>query len=134
MVVAASVDRRNAGDAVRAAAKEDIAKGGRRMGRLIRLVNDLGVKARILISLSQVLGQVGTTYKITFPDFYGDILSAMASVNLPVKVLPFGCSFPHMDNYMFELILKTAGPLCRTNLKFASEPSHSCGCCAQRHI
>ena len=64
--------------------KSYASKKGKLTARLVNLLADLGVKTRILISLSQVLGQIGTTYKIRFPSLYDEILGVMASINLPV--------------------------------------------------
>jgi len=82
-----------------------------RLGRLLELAGRLGVKARILISLAQVLSQVATTYDITFPELYNDVLSTMGRVSVPIKFLPFGCIVPTLDNFMFDLVLQTATPL-----------------------
>ena len=109
-----------------------------RMARLLELAGRLGVKGRILISLaqvspcqglltaargtgrhhltsghacSQVLSQVASTYKIKFPDLYSEMLSSFERINIPIKLLPFGCTFPSLDNYMFDLVLQTATPL-----------------------
>ena len=87
------------------------ASKNRRVGRLLELAGSLGVKARILVSLAQVLSQVTTTYKIKFPDLYSKMLSALGRANFPIKLLPFGCLFPDLDNYMFDLVLETATPL-----------------------
>jgi hypothetical protein len=113
--IAASVGGGNAEDALREAAIEKAERGAAKKGkfkaRLVSMLADLGVKSRILISLCQVLGQVSTTYSIRFPSVYDEVLGTMASINLPVKALPFGCTFPNLDNYMFDLVLKTAAPL-----------------------
>jgi hypothetical protein len=109
------------------------------LARFLELAGRLGVKSRILISLaqvspgparcartaaergrhhllsgracSQVLSQVTTTYQIDFPDLYSEMLSTFESINIPIKFLPFGCTFPNLDNYMFDLVLQTATPL-----------------------
>ena len=109
------------------------------LARLLELAGRLGVKGRILISLaqvssgsarcartaaergrhhllsgrgcSQVLSQVTTTYQIDFPDLYSEMLSTFERINIPIKFLPFGCTFPRLDNYMFDLVLQTATPL-----------------------
>ena len=83
-----------------------------RTGRLLDLAGRMGVKARILISMVQVLTQVTTTYDITFPDLYEESLSRFEALNLDASILPFGCLFPDLDNYMFDLVLQTASPLC----------------------
>jgi hypothetical protein len=114
--VAASTSTRDSGvEAVNAAVAEEsratVASKAQRVARLIELAGRLGVKARILISLAQVLSQVTTTYDITFPDLYSEMLSTMGRVSVPIKFLPFGCISPDLDNYMFDLVLQTAMPL-----------------------
>ena len=54
---------------------------------------------------------MATTYQINFPYLYSEILSIFERINIPIKFLPFGCSFPSLDNYMFDLVLQTATPL-----------------------
>jgi hypothetical protein len=104
-----------------------------RRGRLHDLAGRMGVKARILISMVQVLTQVTTTYDITFPDLYEEILSRFEALNLDASILPFGCLFPDLDNYMFDLVLRTASPLCAPHdghgfetLPFYPSPSKNC--------
>ena len=113
--MAASVKTTNRNETIESAVAAEISNKASKIGtwtiRLVQRVGDMGVKARILISLSQVLGQVGATYKIQFPEFYKKLLEALDSINLPIKLLPFGCSFPNLDNFMFELVLKTSLPL-----------------------
>ena len=58
-----------------------------------------------------MLSQVTTTYQIDFPDLYSEMLSTFESINIPIKFLPFGCTFQSLDNYMFDLVLQTATPL-----------------------
>jgi|EP00966_Prymnesium_polylepis_P226916 hypothetical protein len=82
-----------------------------RMARLKELVGRLGVKSRILISLAQVMGQMSTTYDIQYPDFYSQMLAEVEKISPNVKFLPFGCTFPKLDNYMFDLVVQTAVPL-----------------------
>eukprot|EP00966_Prymnesium_polylepis_P237970 5503731-Prymnesium_polylepis.1 len=51
---------------------------------------------------AQVVSQITTTYQIRFPNSYREILSKIEAITVPVKVLPFGCTFPNnLDNFMF---------------------------------
>jgi hypothetical protein len=95
--------------------QSEVSRRNQRMGRLLELAGSVGVKARILISLAQVLSQITTTYSITFPSLYTKMLAAIDRVNFPVKFLPFACIFPDLDNYMFDLVLQTGTPLCASH-------------------
>ena len=99
-----------------------------RLARLKELGGRLGVKVRILISLAQVVGEIGTTYNIKYPDFYSDMLTELGRINPNVKFLPFGCAFPNFDNYMFELVIQTAVPLgkCTARTQRAPTPHRVC--------
>eukprot|EP00966_Prymnesium_polylepis_P029488 685135-Prymnesium_polylepis.1 len=35
----------------------------------------------------------------------------MGRASFPIKFLPFGCLFPDLDNYLFDVVLQTATPL-----------------------
>ena len=116
-------------------AAEVVASRGRRMARLRELAGRLGPKVRILISLAQVLSQVTTTYNIRFPDLYNEMLSALAKVNFPIKLLPFGCNFPNADNFMFDLVVQTGMPLrespignLRAHAQCTSGKAYACAC------
>jgi hypothetical protein len=74
-------------------------------------VADLGVKTRILLSLFQVVSQMGVSFNITYPSFYIDVLDILKGINIPIDLLPFGCVFPWLNNFLFDFILKTATPL-----------------------
>eukprot|EP00966_Prymnesium_polylepis_P174307 4033067-Prymnesium_polylepis.1 len=91
-------------------AQTHAATKGPRIGCLVEMAGRLGVKVRILISLAQVLSQVTTTYKISYPDFYAKMLDAIERADFPIKLLPFGCQFRGVDNYMFDLVMQTALP------------------------
>ena len=38
-------------------------------------------------------------------------LSTINSINIDVQILPFGCVFPDLDNYIFDFVVKTMTPL-----------------------
>eukprot|EP00900_Chrysochromulina_parva_P018460 jgi/Chrpa1/26615/Chrysochromulina_OHIO_Genome00026808-RA len=75
------------------------------------LVGSFGVKIRILISLVQVVGQQGLIFDVTYPAFYTEILKSISNINIPFQLLPFGCIFPSLNNFIFDLVLKTATPI-----------------------
>ena len=74
-------------------------------------MDSLGVKIRILISLSQVISQLDVIFDITYPAFYTTILEGLKNINIQVNLLPFGCVLPSLDNFFFDFVLKTATPL-----------------------
>jgi len=82
-----------------------------RLAKLQALVGSFGVKIRILISLFQVVGQQGLIFDVTYPAFYTEILKSISNVNIPFQMLPFGCIFPSLNNFIFDLVLKTATPI-----------------------
>jgi len=75
------------------------------------VVDSLGVKIRILISLSQVVSQLDVIFDITYPAFYTATLEGLKNINIQVNLLPFGCVLPLLDNFFFDFVLKTATPL-----------------------
>ncbi|KOO31505.1 mastigoneme-like protein [Chrysochromulina tobinii] len=75
------------------------------------VVDSLGVKIRILISLSQVVSQLDVIFDITYPAFYTATLEGLKNINIQVNLLPFGCVLPLLDNFFFNFVLKTATPL-----------------------
>jgi len=81
------------------------------LAKLQALVGSFGVKIRILISLFQVVGQQGLIFDVTYPAFYTEILKSISNVNIPFQMLPFGCIFPSLNNFIFDLVLKTATPI-----------------------
>ena len=48
---------------------------------------------------------------MTYPDFYTETLKSISNINIPIQVLPFGCLFPSLNNFIFDLVLKTATPI-----------------------
>ena len=79
--------------------------------RVASILGSLGVKLRILISLCQVVSQLGVIFKVTFPPFYTEVLAAIKNINIPIDLLPFGCMAPELNNFLFDLVLKTATPI-----------------------
>jgi hypothetical protein len=73
-----------------------------------------------------VLSQITATYQIKFPDLYGEMLSKIESINVPIRFLPFGCTFPDLDNYLFDLVLRTAVPLREPQSTSCLELTHVC--------
>jgi len=91
------------------------------------VVNSLGVKIRILISLSQVVSQLDVIFDISYPAFYTTILEGLKNINIQVNLLPFGCVLPLLDNFIFDLVLKTATPIILVLLlSFASTVLRAC--------
>ncbi|KOO20783.1 protein serine threonine [Chrysochromulina tobinii] len=58
-----------------------------------------------------VVGQQGLIFDVTYPAFYTEILKSISNVNIPFQMLPFGCIFPSLNNFIFDLVLKTATPI-----------------------
>lgn len=50
-------------------------------------------------------------YNIQYPAAYTETMDWFDSINLPIDILPFGCVFPTLDNYIFYFVLRTATPL-----------------------
>jgi hypothetical protein len=82
-----------------------------RLAQLGALVGSFGVKIRILISLCQVVGQLGLIFDVTYPAFFTETLKSISNINIPIDLLPFGCIFPSLNNFIFNLVLKTATPI-----------------------
>lgn len=78
--------------------------------RLTRL-SSIAVKLRILISLCQIVSQVGETFEIAYPPFYTDMLAFLSLVTIPFDLLPFGCVLPSLDTYLFDYVVATSAPL-----------------------
>jgi len=79
--------------------------------RVASIVGPLGVKLRILISLCQVVSQLGVIFNVQYPPFYTSVLAAIENINIPIDLLPFGCMAPQLNNFLFDLVLKTATPI-----------------------
>jgi len=91
------------------------------------VMSSLGVKIRILISLIQVVSQLDVIFDITYPAFYTAILEGLKNINIQVNLLPFGCVLPLLDNFIFDLVLKTATPIILVLLlSFASTVLRAC--------
>jgi len=88
-------------------------KPKRMLAQIVRRISNLGVKLRILISLVQVITQLGVTFDVQYPPFFTDLLSYISLVNLSVGLLPFACvlEWVRMNNFYFELLTKTLMPL-----------------------
>ena len=68
-------------------------------------------KIKILVSLYQIIGDLGAIFAIPFPNVYERIVSVVSgivSIELPT-LMPVGCFFP--TNYNTMLMLKTLWPL-----------------------
>ena len=63
---------------------------------------------RILISMIQVLSQLGVVYSIPFPGLYASLLRFFLALELNfVEMLPFGCVY---DISFYEVRAKRVGP------------------------
>ena len=72
-----------------------------------------GVRAKILISLLQVMNGVGVVFEISYPPFFLSILEffgtiTFINIDLPT-LMPLGCIFP--VDFFVSLVSKTAVPL-----------------------
>lgn len=66
-----------------------------RCGCTKKKVAKLQVKARILISLIQVITQLGVVFSIPYPEFYSNVLSWISVLSLDLfEMMPLGCSIP----------------------------------------
>jgi hypothetical protein len=79
--------------------------------RVASIMGPLGVKLRILISLCQVVSQLGVIFNVRYPPLYTSVLAAIENINIPIDLLPFGCMVPQLNNFIFDLVLKTATPI-----------------------
>jgi hypothetical protein len=79
--------------------------------RVASIVGSVGVKLRILISLCQVVSQLGVIFNVQYPPFYTSLLASIENINIPIDSLPFGCMAPQLNNFLFDLVLKTATPI-----------------------
>ena len=83
--------------------------GWQLFGSALLIIEQLGVKMKIIISLYQVLTQLGVTFDIDYPDFYEDLLSIIGSLNLDIGLLPFACVA--RINYYLTLLTSTLVPI-----------------------
>ena len=86
-------------------------QGKRLCMRLSKMSMSLGVKLRILVSLYQVLGSLGITFNIPYPEAYTQLLASIGTIelNLP-KLLPLDCLLGGIS-FATTLVLQTAAPL-----------------------
>ena len=70
----------------------------------------LQVKFRILVSLVQVVAQIGIVFSIPYPEFYDALVSILGIFTLDlIEVMPLKCSIPlNQDHY---LLIRTLVPL-----------------------
>jgi hypothetical protein len=72
----------------------------------ISLFDSLMVKLRVLISMIQVLSQLGVVYSIPFPDVYSSLLRWMGLLELNlIDLLPLGCVMT--AGFYFSLLVRT---------------------------
>jgi len=81
-----------------------------RCGLTRERVQSLQVKARILISLVQVISALGVVFSIPYPPFYDDLVSILGVFSLDIfTIMPLGCMIDlNHDHY---LLMRTAIPL-----------------------
>jgi hypothetical protein len=70
----------------------------------------LQIKSRIVISLFQVISQLGTVFSIPYPPFYNDLVAVFGVFSLDfLEVMPIGCTVAlNHDHY---LLMRTLTPL-----------------------
>ena len=70
----------------------------------------LQVKFRILVSLVQVVAQIGIVFSIPYPEFYDALISILGIFTLDlIEVMPLKCSIPlNQDHY---LLIRTLVPI-----------------------
>ena len=94
-------------------------KTARCIQRAMQQAGQAGVKLRIMISTAQIVGELSDTYDIRYPAFYENLMQDLDSaVNVNLQLLPFGCMFPSLDNYIFFFVLRTLVPLSELQLPF----------------
>jgi hypothetical protein len=69
----------------------------------------LGVKLRILIALSQVLGSLSVVFEIPYPPIFSQLLRSMSFFAIDVDMLSFGCLVSF--NFHASLLIRTLWPL-----------------------
>lgn len=81
-----------------------------RRGCTAKKVASAQTKFRILVSLVQVLGQLGIVFSIPYPDFYSDLISILGVFSLDLlEIMPLECTFNlNHDHY---LLIRTLMPL-----------------------
>ena len=79
----------------------------------VRRLMDWGsVKARILVSLFQVLNNIGPVFSIPYPDAVRDVLAAIAAIEFNwLDLGSVSCALPWLRPFYFGLVVRTAGPL-----------------------
>jgi hypothetical protein len=81
------------------------------VSRCSQIGESISVKLKILISLWQVISELGDSYEIRFPPLYQKAVVWFNSLSLPISVTPFACVFPSLDTYLFDFILITGMPI-----------------------
>ena len=80
-------------------------------GRIKKRVGKLGVKLRILVSLSQLIKNVGFVFRVPFPPMFDQItqwLGSIVSISLP-DLMPIDCI--QRLSYFANMLIKTGLPL-----------------------
>ena len=81
-----------------------------RCGCTGKRMDKVQVKVRILISLVQVITQLGVVFSIPYPDFYTNLLSLISVFSLDLfELMPFGCSIPYTHDHL--LLFRTLIPI-----------------------
>ena len=80
--------------------------------KVVDFIMKSNVKIKILITLWQILGGLGSTFSIPFPPFYEQAVTAVGGVlqiELP-SIMPLDCMLP--TNFYKKIMLKCIWPLC----------------------
>ena len=73
-------------------------------------IDRLQVKIRIIVSLIQVIGQLGVVFAIPYPAFYSNLISSLSVITLDfLEIIPFDCTV-HLNHDHF-LLVRTLTPL-----------------------
>ena len=95
-----------------------VSEAAARRGCTHEKIAGLQVKSRILISLVQVIGQLGGVFSIPYPPFYNDLVNALGVFTLDIfQAMPLGCTI-HL-NHDHYLLMRTLAPLAILFVSFA---------------
>ena len=81
-----------------------------RRGCTSKRIASAQIKFRIIVSLIQVIGQLGIVFSIPYPDLYSDLISILGVFSLDLlEIMPLKCSFAL--NHDHFLLIRTLLPL-----------------------
>ena len=83
-----------------------------------KTISSAQVKFRIIVSLIQVIGQLGVVFSIPYPEFYKDLVSVLGMFSLDfIELMPLKCSVAF--NHDHFLLIRTLVPLFVALLAFS---------------